>query len=87
MKKYVKKFYYQNVKPNMDKVISNPLTFLLTGNIPGAMLGGLMLGLFNAMITGYISSQWAETFTFVLLIVILVFRPTGILGEKVAEKV
>ncbi len=57
------------------------------GNIPGAMLGGLMLGLFNAMITGYISSQWAETFTFVLLIVILVFRPTGILGEKVAEKV
>ena len=57
------------------------------GNIPGAMLGGLMLGMFNAMITGYISSQWAETFTFVLLIVILVFRPTGILGEKVAEKV
>lgn len=57
------------------------------GNIPGAMLGGLMLGLFNAMITGYISTQWAETFTFVLLIVILIFRPTGILGEKVAEKV
>ncbi len=57
------------------------------GNIPGAMLGGLLLGLFNAMITGYISTQWAETFTFVLLIVILVFRPTGILGEKVAEKV
>ncbi|MBE0492419.1 MAG: branched-chain amino acid ABC transporter permease [Sulfurospirillum sp.] len=57
------------------------------GNIPGAMLGGLMLGLFNAMITGYISTQWAETFTFILLIVILIFRPTGILGEKVAEKV
>jgi branched-chain amino acid transport system permease protein len=57
------------------------------GNIPGAMLGGLLLGLFNAMISGYISSQWAETFTFILLIAILVFRPTGILGEKVAEKV
>ena len=57
------------------------------GNIPGAMLGGLLLGLFNAMITGYISTQWAETFTSVLLIGILVFRPTGILGEKVAEKV
>jgi branched-chain amino acid transport system permease protein len=57
------------------------------GNIPGAMLGGLLLGLFNAMITGYISTQWAETFTFVLLIAILVFRPTGILGETVAEKV
>lgn len=57
------------------------------GNIPGAMLGGLLLGLFNAMISGYISTEWAETFTFILLIVILVFRPTGILGEKVAEKV
>lgn len=57
------------------------------GNIPGAMVGGLILGLFNAMISGYISSQWAETFTFILLIAILVFRPTGILGEKVAEKV
>jgi len=57
------------------------------GNIPGAMFGGLMLGLFNALISGYISSAWAETFTFVLLIVVLIFRPTGILGEKVAEKV
>ncbi len=57
------------------------------GNIPGAMFGGLMLGLFNALISGYISSSWAETFTFTLLIVVLIFRPTGILGEKVAEKV
>ncbi len=57
------------------------------GNIPGAMLGGILLGLFNAMISGYISSEWAETFTFVLLVVILIFRPTGILGETIAEKV
>lgn len=57
------------------------------GSIPGAMLGGLLLGLFNAMIAGYISTQWAETFTFILLIIILIIRPTGILGEKIAEKV
>jgi len=57
------------------------------GSIPGAMLGGLLLGLFNAMIAGYISTEWAETFTFILLIVILILRPTGILGEKTAEKV
>ncbi len=57
------------------------------GSIPGAMLGGLLLGLFNAMISGYISSAWAETFTFTLLIVILIFRPRGILGEVTAEKV
>ncbi len=57
------------------------------GSIPGAMLGGLLLGLFNAMISGYISSSWAETFTFILLILILIFRPRGILGEVTAEKV
>jgi branched-chain amino acid transport system permease protein len=57
------------------------------GSIPGAMLGGLMLGLFNALIAGYISTEWAETFTFILLIVILIIRPTGLLGEKTAEKV
>jgi branched-chain amino acid transport system permease protein len=57
------------------------------GNIPGAMIGGLLLGLFNALISGYISTEWAETFTFILLIIILIVRPTGILGEKTAEKV
>jgi branched-chain amino acid transport system permease protein len=57
------------------------------GNIPGAMLGGILLGLFNAFISGYISSTWSDAFTFILLIVILIVRPTGILGERVAEKV
>ncbi|XPV68747.1 MAG: branched-chain amino acid ABC transporter permease [Halarcobacter sp.] len=57
------------------------------GSIPGAMLGGLLLGLFNAMIAGYISTEWAEAFTYILLIIILIVRPTGILGEKTAEKV
>jgi branched-chain amino acid transport system permease protein len=57
------------------------------GNIPGAMLGGMLLGLFNAFIAGYVSSTWADAFTFILLIAILIVRPTGILGERVAEKV
>ncbi len=57
------------------------------GNIPGAMLGGLLLGLFNALIAGYVSSTWADAFTFIMLIGILIVRPTGILGERVAEKV
>ncbi len=57
------------------------------GNIPGAMLGGVLLGVFNAFIAGYISSSWSEAFTFILLIGILIFRPTGILGERIAEKV
>ncbi len=57
------------------------------GNIPGAMLGGMMLGLFQAFIAGYVSSTWADAFTFILLILILIVRPTGLLGERVAEKV
>jgi branched-chain amino acid transport system permease protein len=57
------------------------------GNIPGSMVGGYLLGLFTALIAGYVSSTWAEAFTFILLIVILIVRPTGILGERVAEKV
>jgi len=57
------------------------------GNIPGSMIGGYLLGLFTALIAGYVSSTWAEAFTFILLILILIVRPKGILGERVAEKV
>ncbi|MBN2691730.1 MAG: branched-chain amino acid ABC transporter permease [Burkholderiaceae bacterium] len=57
------------------------------GNIPGAMLGGVLLGLFNALAAGFISSSWQEAITFALLIGILLIRPTGLLGERVAEKV
>jgi len=57
------------------------------GNIPGSMVGGYLLGLFTALISGYVSSTWSEAFTYLLLIVILIIRPTGILGERVAEKV
>ncbi|MBF0528918.1 MAG: branched-chain amino acid ABC transporter permease [Deltaproteobacteria bacterium] len=57
------------------------------GNLPGAMLGGMLLGLFTAFISGYVSSTWADAFTYFLLVGILIVRPTGILGERVAEKV
>lgn len=57
------------------------------GNIPGAMLGGLLLGLFNAFAAGYVSSSWQDAITFALLIAILLVRPSGLLGERVAEKV
>ncbi|WP_321930547.1 MULTISPECIES: branched-chain amino acid ABC transporter permease [Paraburkholderia] len=57
------------------------------GNIPGAMLGGLLLGLVNAFGAGYISSSWQDAITFGLLILILIVRPSGLLGERVANKV
>ncbi len=57
------------------------------GNIPGAMLGGVLLGVFEGLAAGYISSQWKNVFAFLLLILILLFRPTGLLGARVVKKV
>lgn len=56
------------------------------GNIPGAMLGGLLLGVIEAMGAAYISIAWKDAISFSVLILILLIRPTGILGERVAEK-
>ena len=57
------------------------------GNIPGAMLGGLLLGIVESLLSGYVSGAWKDVFVFILLILTLIFRPTGLLGEKMAEKV
>ena len=57
------------------------------GSIPGAMIGGLLLGVFEGLGAGYISSEWKDVFAFALLIAVLLFRPTGILGENSPEKV
>jgi branched-chain amino acid transport system permease protein len=56
------------------------------GNIPGAMLGGLLIGLISALSDQYISSSWSSAIVFAILVIILVFRPTGLLGEDVAQK-
>jgi branched-chain amino acid transport system permease protein len=56
------------------------------GNIQGAMVGGLLLGLVEALGAAYISVAWKDALTFVVLIMILVVRPTGLLPERVAEK-
>lgn len=57
------------------------------GNIPGAMLGGLILGVVEALGSAYISIAWKDAIAFCVLILILVVKPTGLLGERVAEKV
>ncbi|MBI3010705.1 MAG: branched-chain amino acid ABC transporter permease [Candidatus Omnitrophica bacterium] len=56
------------------------------GNIPGAMVGGLLLGLLEGLGAGYLSAQWKNVFAFVILVVLLLFRPQGLLGERVAER-
>ncbi len=57
------------------------------GNIPGAMVGGLLLGILEMLGAGYISAAWKDVFVFLILILLLMFRPTGLLGERIAEKV
>ena len=57
------------------------------GNIPGAVLGGIIMGLAEVMVVGYISSTYRDAIAFILLIVILLFRPAGLLGKNQTEKV
>ena len=57
------------------------------GNIPGAVLGGLVLGLVRALSSAFGGQAWVDALTFGVLILILVFRPSGLLGERVREKV
>lgn len=57
------------------------------GNIPGAVLGGLVMGIAEVMVVGYVSSEYRDAIAFIVLIVILLVRPAGILGTHAAEKV
>jgi branched-chain amino acid transport system permease protein len=57
------------------------------GNIPGAVIGGLIMGIAEVLVTAYISPTYRDAIAFVLLIIILLVRPSGILGERTAEKV
>ncbi|CDZ75078.1 High-affinity branched-chain amino acid transport system permease protein LivH [Peptoniphilus sp. ING2-D1G] len=57
------------------------------GLIPGAVLGGFILGLVEALARAYISSKLADAIVFGLLIIVLIFKPTGLLGKNIKEKV
>lgn len=57
------------------------------GNIPGAMIGGVILGVVESFGAGYISSEYKDVYAFLILILLLIFKPGGLLGERVAEKV
>ncbi len=57
------------------------------GSIPGAMLGGLLLGIIEIFARAYISTEISDAIVFGVLIVVLLVKPTGLLGKKVSEKV
>lgn len=57
------------------------------GNLPGAVLGGILIGILRAMSDGYLATRWTSVIVFGVLILVLIFRPAGLLGAKVREKV
>ena len=57
------------------------------GNLPGAMLGGILIGLVRSMSDQYIETRWTNAIVFSILILILIFRPNGLLGARTREKV
>ncbi len=57
------------------------------GSVPGAMAGGLLLGVIETLVTGYLSSTYRDAIAFVILVLILLYRPTGLFGAPQTEKV
>ena len=82
--------YYGNVQYNMGYLFGiKAFTAAVIGgigSIPGAMLGGLLLGLLEAIGTQFLGSSWKDVFAFGLLILILILRPNGLLGKTEIER-
>jgi branched-chain amino acid transport system permease protein len=76
---------YMGIMPGLKAFVAAVLGGI--GNIPGAVIGGLVMGIAEVLVVGYVSPTWRDAIAFVLLIVILLVRPAGILGKNVAEKV
>ncbi len=85
-------FYYGSIKYNMGFVPGmKAFTAAVLGgigNVPGAMLGGLILGVAESLGAGFLpESQWKDVLAFGILILVLIVRPNGLLGERTADKV
>lgn len=83
--------YYGSIKYNMG-FIPGIKSFTAAviggiGNLRGAMLGGFLLGLLESLSAAFISTGYKDVIAFVILIIVLIFKPGGLLGESVAEKV
>jgi len=76
---------YMGILPGLKAFVAAVLGGI--GNIPGAVVGGLIMGVAEVLVTGYLSPTYRDAIAFVLLIFILLVRPAGIFGKAVAEKV
>ena len=83
--------YYNSIEPLMGMVpgIKAFVAAVLggIGIIPGAMMGGIILGVVEALVSGFISSTFRDAAAFAILIIILLYKPQGLLGKNVREKV
>lgn len=57
------------------------------GSLPGAMLGGLLLGLSESLFSGFVNTDYKDVFAFSVLVLVMIFRPSGLLGKPMVEKV
>jgi branched-chain amino acid transport system permease protein len=83
--------YYNSITPLMG-MMPGLKAFIAAvfggiGSIPGAMIGGLAIGILETLVSGYGSSMYRDAAVFGILIIILIFKPTGLLGKNVREKV
>jgi branched-chain amino acid transport system permease protein len=83
--------YYNSINPLMG-LMPGLKAFVAAvfggiGNIPGAMIGGLAIGIIETMVGGYINSMYRDAFVFSLLIAVLIIKPSGLLGKPMGEKV
>jgi len=76
---------YMGILPGLKAFVAAVLGGI--GNIPGAVVGGLVMGIAEVLVTGYLSPSYRDAIAFILLIVILLVRPAGIFGKAVTEKV
>lgn len=76
---------YMGMMPGLKAFVAAVLGGI--GVLPGAMLGGFVIGLVETFTKGYISTTWADAFVFGILIIVLIFKPAGILGKNTREKV
>ena len=81
---------YSRIQPTMGSMLGPGFVAAVLGgigSIPGAVIGGLIIGIAESLTKGYISSQLADAVVFGILILVLLLKPSGLLGIKYTEKV
>ncbi len=76
---------YMGVMPGLKAFVAAVLGGI--GILPGAMVGGFVIGIIETFVKGYLSSAWANVFVFGILIIVLLIKPAGIFGKNTKEKV